>query len=228
MAYEQQVWQPFQEGGTIITADALNHMEQGIYDAHADNSSQASDLELLTADLTAVNSSLTSVTDRVSVAETDIGSAESDLTALAARVAALEAGGGGGVDVTMNMFYGTTSISANTVATITLDLTGGDGACEASGGSILIPSDCKYALISFVMQVPVTASTAGRRFTQFSNAGTDTQAFNGEQTIMRNEFYIGNRNGSTFVALPGGLYTAGMYSPSAGTGRAWVRVLVFG
>ena len=31
--YEKQTWRPFVAGGTIITADALNHIEEGIYQA---------------------------------------------------------------------------------------------------------------------------------------------------------------------------------------------------
>jgi hypothetical protein len=35
MAYEQQEWKPGKAGGTPVSADRLNHMEQGIFDATA-------------------------------------------------------------------------------------------------------------------------------------------------------------------------------------------------
>lgn len=243
MAYEPQEWKPFQEGGTIITADALNYMEQGIASTSADQDEldawcKQRDVELRkqwTADFdrqtAAFNETMEYNYNQLAewmegtrdTLRTEATEAHEELRSEMADIAAAAGGG-----VKRDSFHWSASISANTVSTLGTPsrLSGGDNVCTVEGTGFTVPGTCKLAIVSFLMRLPVSASTSGRRFTEFINGGGDTQTFDGENGVVRTEFYIGNRNGSTFVGYPGGLYLPRAYCPSAGTCQAWARVAV--
>lgn len=95
MAYEKQEWKDGEEGGTPISAERLNHIEEGI-ESSAEKSelsdyAKTSDLESK-ADKSEL-SDYAKTSDLADYAKTEDLAAkadESDLAALAARVEALE------------------------------------------------------------------------------------------------------------------------------------------
>lgn len=106
MAYEPQTWADGEEGGTPITAAALNHLEAGVGDAAAAADAAAAEAATAPAwgEVTGKPSTFPPAAHAATLVNVaadaasgvEAGTAQEVIVALAARVAALEAAGEAG------------------------------------------------------------------------------------------------------------------------------------
>lgn len=231
MAYEPQVWQPFQEGGTIITADALNYMEAGIattsaeqeeleeYCQQMDNDIRASVDASLSATVDNVNETMGEYWDvlvarDVEVQDTLREEAATEHAAIRSEMAALPH-----LNVAYNTFSWSQSISASTLTQLGGGSVSGDGPLTLSSNSISVPDTVKVAFLSLKGSLPVTASITGRRFMEVLE-GSDS-------TGVRQELYVGNGVGITLIMKPGYTYSVKAYCNVAGTATATATAVSF-
>lgn len=228
VAYSKQTWAPFAEGGTIITADSLNHIEQGIADAHSGVSSLQSKH---TSDVNTINSSISSANSKISTAQTNITSLQSTTKSLDTRVSALEANPASAArvcDLSMTGFiYGTSQAgnqygyiyntaswhvvrfaAASNATANGITTWDGNGTLYGSvyGAGFQVPADCEAAVLyAAFASNDGKAATEGRRCLQLftcDSAGNAT-GVSGSVIAYNHEDMYGDRPAFTVVVAPG-------------------------
>lgn len=229
MAYTPQEWKPFQEGGTIITADALNYMEQGIADTSADQEAldawcRQRDVELREQWLGYFDNQTNAFNETMKenynyLAQWMIDwrdklqeDAATEHAAIRSEMAALPH-----IGAAYNTFTWSSDISANTATKLSGGTVSGDGPATLSGQGVQIPATAHAAFLTCQMTLPITASTTGRRFGEVTK--------DSESSGIRQELYIGNVVGVSLVGVPGSVYYPQAYCGKAGTATAQITVV---
>lgn len=256
MSYEKQTWAPFQEGGTIITADALNHMEAGIGDAHTGIAATSNELSTLKSTHSSDISSLKALNTAIGAR---ITAAEGDIEAVDARVATLEstpASASRLCHLTLKGFiYGSSQTGSqygyiyNTASwhvcrwSCDDDATangmtawdGDDTLTTSYGSGFTIPEDCNGAVVYCAFASNDSkAATEGRRCIQVFTADKDKNAtgVGGSVVAYDHEDMYGDRPAFTVICDPGARVSVAIKwpvqhaTPTSGVWGGYARVVL--
>lgn len=256
MAYEKQTWAPFQEGGTIITADALNHMEAGIDDAHTAVAATSSSLSSLrsthSSDISSLEAVDTATTARLTTAEGDIDSLDGRVSALestpasASRLCHLTFNGfiygSSATGTRYNYIYNTVgwhvcrwSCDDDATANGMTAWDGDDTLTTYYGSGFTIPEDCNGAVVYAAFASNDSgASTEGRRCLQLFTADKDRNptGVGGSVVAYNHEDTYGDRPAFTVVCDPGARVSIAVKwpvqhaTPTSGVWGGYARVVL--
>lgn len=228
MAYSKQTWAPFAEGGTIITADALNHIEDGIYTAHSSvdslRSTHSSDVSSLKSSLATTNSNVSTANGKITTLQTSVSSLDSRVDALEANPASAARVG----DLSMSGFIYGSAMSGNqydyiyntagwfivrvkaeaSATACGITTWDGDDTLYGSvyGSGFQVPDDCESALFTAAFASnDGKSATEGRRILQVVVADKDgnTLGVGSSPIIYDHEDMYGDRPAFTLTFAPG-------------------------
>lgn len=206
MAYTAKKWADHPTGGTVIDAESLNRIENGLQVAHetADAAATASEVQ--------------------SLAATTVEQQES-LDLLGGRMDAVEAGA---VSFVYSEWeWGAQTVSSNATLTALAHVTGSSEAAYASGSNVAIDSNAKFAIVTANFYCSYSAGTSSRRRFQVLRAGEDSaNYFVSSNVIAGIDSFSGDRHTATFLALPGGTYEVRSFQGNSCTVQCRFRIMV--